>query len=181
MTYREYQKLASRTYVDLGEKLNLLHMVVGVVSEYNEYKDSLRNHLGKKQDFVNTGEELADMLWYIANYCTIRDIDFTELFTEKVFLSKADPDVMYWVSSWSDLIKANVFYNKEINRNSEELLIHTIVSWICERFEEYPEELDVKESLEKNIEKLKQRFPDKFSEEKALNRDLKKERAILEA
>ncbi len=37
-----------------------------------------------------------------------------------------------------------------------------------------------KEVKEKNIEKLKQRYPEKFTEEKAINRDLEKEREILE-
>ena len=34
--------------------------------------------------------------------------------------------------------------------------------------------------LENNIEKLKERFPEKFTNEDALNRDLDAERAILE-
>ena len=34
--------------------------------------------------------------------------------------------------------------------------------------------------LQRNIDKLKARYPDKFSQEKALNRNLDKERDILE-
>lgn len=37
-----------------------------------------------------------------------------------------------------------------------------------------------KEAFEKNVAKLQARFPDKFSEHAALNRDLTKERATLE-
>jgi hypothetical protein len=39
---------------------------------------------------------------------------------------------------------------------------------------------DFADDLERNINKLKLRFPDKFTEEKALNRDLDGERKILE-
>jgi NTP pyrophosphatase (non-canonical NTP hydrolase) len=40
--------------------------------------------------------------------------------------------------------------------------------------------IPIEEIKRKNIEKLKARFGEKFSEEKALNRDLDKERKILE-
>lgn len=39
---------------------------------------------------------------------------------------------------------------------------------------------DFQQILERNIAKLKARFPDKFTNENAINRDLDKERAILE-
>lgn len=40
--------------------------------------------------------------------------------------------------------------------------------------------LDANEVFEKNIEKLKSRYPEKFTEENANNRDLEKERKTLE-
>lgn len=46
---------------------------------------------------------------------------------------------------------------------------------MCERLG-----LDMGNLMEKNISKLKQRFPEKFTNEAATNRDLTKERAILE-
>ena len=39
---------------------------------------------------------------------------------------------------------------------------------------------DLRDIMSTNIKKLEARFPDKFSQEKALNRDLKTEREILE-
>lgn len=39
---------------------------------------------------------------------------------------------------------------------------------------------DLEQVMERNVAKLKARFPDKFTSEDALNRDLEKERAILE-
>lgn len=39
---------------------------------------------------------------------------------------------------------------------------------------------DLRDIMDTNIKKLEARFPDKFSQEKALNRDLKTEREILE-
>jgi len=40
--------------------------------------------------------------------------------------------------------------------------------------------IDLEEMMERNINKLKARYPDKFSQEKALNRNLDIERDILE-
>jgi NTP pyrophosphatase (non-canonical NTP hydrolase) len=39
---------------------------------------------------------------------------------------------------------------------------------------------DLENIMENNINKLKSRYPEKFSQEKALNRDLERERKILE-
>jgi len=39
---------------------------------------------------------------------------------------------------------------------------------------------DLRDIMQTNIDKLKTRYPDKFSEEEALNRNLKKERGVLE-
>jgi len=40
--------------------------------------------------------------------------------------------------------------------------------------------IDIEKGMQTNIDKLRARYPDKFSEEKAINRDLDKERKILE-
>ena len=40
--------------------------------------------------------------------------------------------------------------------------------------------LDLENILEKNIAKLKERYPEKFTKKNALNRDLVKERSVLE-
>jgi len=39
---------------------------------------------------------------------------------------------------------------------------------------------DIEKLMQKNIDKLKLRFPNKFSEEKAINRNVEKERVVLE-
>jgi NTP pyrophosphatase (non-canonical NTP hydrolase) len=41
--------------------------------------------------------------------------------------------------------------------------------------------LDLEKIMDKNIKKLQQRYPEKFTEENAINRNLDKERKILES
>ena len=77
-----------------------------------------------------------------------------------------------------DALKKHIFYGKELDRvNLREELgdLFWYMAIACD-------ELDIPfESLmERNIEKLKARYGEKFSEKKAENRDLNTEREILE-
>ena len=77
-----------------------------------------------------------------------------------------------------DALKKHIFYGKELDRVNlaEEM---GDVFWYCAIV---ASELGInfEEVMDKNIEKLKARYGEKFSEEKADSRDLTKERDILE-
>lgn len=119
MTLSEYQQTAARTCPTLNEKddhlTDNLHMVLGMVTEVGELADVFKKDMayGKPIDWVNIGEEVADVMWYLVNFCRINQID-------------------------------------------------------------------LQAELAKNIAKLKVRFPDKFSGEAAINRDVAAERIELE-
>ena len=73
--FRKYQKEVKRTVVDLGSlELNLSHMVLGIISENEEYLKAI-----VENDMINAKEEQADMLWYLANYCNFRNFNFDEI------------------------------------------------------------------------------------------------------
>ena len=124
MKTEEYFKEASRTCPSLGTEvlggrdintIDNIHMVLGMQTEVAELSDVFKKHLAynKPIDWVNVEEEVADAMWYIANFCRINNINF-----EKI--------------------------------------------------------------LQNNIDKLRKRFPDKFSEEQAINRNVDVERIELE-
>jgi len=78
----------------------------------------------------------------------------------------------------ADAIKRFVFYGKPIDRinlieEAGDLLwyINVLLNAVDSTFDE---------AMERNIAKLKARYGDKFTEEKALNRNLTKERGVLE-
>ncbi|TDJ06425.1 MAG: hypothetical protein E2O68_04970 [Deltaproteobacteria bacterium] len=77
-----------------------------------------------------------------------------------------------------DALKKHIFYGKELDRVNlaEEM---GDVFWYCAIV---ASELGInfEDVMDKNIEKLKARYGEKFSEEKADSRDLTKERDILE-
>ena len=82
MDIKTYTKLASCTNLKEGsserarmqESLSnpdvaeLMHHTVGMATEVGELLDPLKKHFayGKEVDWVNLGEELGDLLWYIS-------------------------------------------------------------------------------------------------------------------
>lgn len=117
MKLKEYQKEAQRTDAPLEnkyDKLHAVHMVMGMTTEVGELVDVFKKDLAYKKpvDWVNVKEEIGDLMWYVANFCTVNNIDIEEI-------------------------------------------------------------------LQTNIDKLKARYPEKFTSEKAINRNLIEEREIL--
>lgn len=77
-----------------------------------------------------------------------------------------------------DALKKHVFYGKELDRvNLREELGD--IFWYCAIVADQLE-VDFSQVMERNITKLKARYGDKFTEDKANHRDLNTERTILE-
>ena len=78
-----------------------------------------------------------------------------------------------------DALKKHVFYGKELDRvNLREEMGD--IFWYCAILADQLE-VDFAEVMERNITKLKARYGEKFSEQKATTRDLETERKILES
>ena len=183
----EYQLLASRTCPDLpGEHENERHMNLGVITEGGEILDIFKKNLayGKAIDVVNLGEELADMSWYIVNKCRFNEIplddDFdtvkaevkelldTQMFTEQDLSKELKTEALIHPILQTYLGPTDNIFNAPIVQLA---ILANIAEWF---------ELDFFQLLTNNIDKLKVRYPEKFTEEAALNRNLEAERAELE-
>ena len=173
MTLKNYQEQAKRTCPSLGSlKLDLSHMVLGMCSEVSELQDAIIN-----QDRTNIGEEIADIEWYLSNYFRFREWDY-DIKTDNIFYKPKIKSLNYSISNLQDVIKKFIAYDKEIDQEYEYQLltaIFTEVQLLYKRFD-----LDGNAWRSKNIEKLKKRYPEKFTTQNALNRDLEAERKILE-
>ena len=171
MNFKNYQQLSKRTCNDLGSlQLNLSHMVLGIISEHEEYLEAIN-----KRDMVNAREEQADKMFYVANYCTFRGFDLGDFENYEV------PENQYglweiYTSKLADYVKKFIAYGKPINEDLEREALQKIIISIGEANSSFNFEKD----LQINVDKLKARFPDKYSDELANNRDLEKEREILE-
>lgn len=179
LTLQEYQQLAQRTCPSLGDyKLDLCHMVLGIVSEEDELLRAF-----DAEDDVNALEEAIDKNWYLSNYCTMREYDLETVFdkarTHVYDIFEDETNGMFVSNAFADIIKKHIAYGKEIDRVQEFEMLVKLAKSVLLVVEEL--DSDLERDLYKNIEKLKVRFPDSFSTEKALNRDLKAERKILES
>ncbi|WP_417334960.1 nucleoside triphosphate pyrophosphohydrolase family protein [Halobacteriovorax marinus] len=77
-----------------------------------------------------------------------------------------------------DALKKHIFYGKELDRVNLAEEMGDLFWYLAIVADELGVDMD--DVMERNIEKLKARYGEKFSEEKAENRDLKNERSILE-
>ena len=77
-----------------------------------------------------------------------------------------------------DAFKRKMFYGKELDVVNVKEEIGDLMWYTAILLREL--DLDFHEILQLNIDKLKTRFPEKFTKADALNRDLGKERGILE-
>jgi hypothetical protein len=81
--------------------------------------------------------------------------------------------------SFLDILKKKIYYNKEANLDTMKQLsveMYDTLMIFCQLYN-----TDVSTILDKNISKLRARYGEKFSSERAINRDLEQERNILES
>ena len=78
-----------------------------------------------------------------------------------------------------DVFKKNLAYGKDVDWVNVKEEVGDLM-WYIANFCR-TNNFDLHKILETNIEKLESRFPEKFTQEKAIFRDLKKERTILES
>jgi NTP pyrophosphatase (non-canonical NTP hydrolase) len=193
-TLAEYQQLASRTCPDLGTpEKNLLHMNLGITTEVGEFLDVIKKNLayGKPLDVVNLGEELADMAWYIANKARLFfPVSWEEQEKKHSYESirKEFSEIFIPIYSEYNLeTRLTILLNCGINPGTEDYIVSevqedfngmrdmVILNYVADLHN-----LDFFQLLTNNITKLQVRYPEKFTNEAALNRDLDAERQQLE-
>jgi NTP pyrophosphatase (non-canonical NTP hydrolase) len=81
-------------------------------------------------------------------------------------------------SEIADVFKKKIAYGKEIDYVNVKEEIGDVMWYIANMCN--INGWDLRDILDTNINKLQSRYPEKFDSENALNRDLKKERKILE-
>lgn len=174
MNLLEYQEKASRTCPDLGDRgSNIHHMTAGLFTEFGELLDVYKKNLAYKKpvDEVNVAEEWGDFMWYLVNLARFYEVD---LVIDEEFISKIELLVKGTTNIEKIIPIANLIYD---NDGGQECFTELLSSWYAiAKFLG----IDTEKALYNNLAKLKVRFPDKFSEDAALNRDLIAERKELE-
>lgn len=79
---------------------------------------------------------------------------------------------------FSDSLKKSLFYGRQLDVVNAKEELGDLLWYIALAIDELGSSFE--EIMELNINKLKKRYPEQFSEDKAYNRDLEVERKILE-
>lgn len=78
-----------------------------------------------------------------------------------------------------DALKKVIFYGKELDTTNMKEEVGDILWYLAILCDALGTDFDTE--MQRNIAKLKARYPQKFTSENALNRDLEKERKVLES
>lgn len=165
----------------ISDKLNLTHMALGLAGELGEIVNCTGTELKLKVDKPNLKEELGDIYWYLSNYCTMREVPIPDSQALKIQLptERCFELLISSISELVDLVKRFEAYNKEIDRSKE---IETVYDIYCALYMfETAYDLDGAEVRAINIRKLEIRYPEKFSDALAINRNTEAERKALES
>ena len=181
MNLNEYKELAEKTlstqFHSDPQMERVLHAALGLATEIEEllvnYSDTM--------DPTNVLEEVGDLTWYLSifyrEYPEIENVKIASTMEVKTPQGLI-MSMLKGILQIQDLIKKKLYYNKPINQESMNLLVASIDLNIKMYLDLY--NLNIEEVWERNIAKLKARYGEKFSSERAINRDLETERTILE-
>lgn len=187
MNWNEYLELSEKTmskefFSDDKKDQFLLHAVMGILTEVEELIQNSRN-----PDSVNLLEEVGDITWYLAILGRELELPSSQLTPHSHNLSLIESlspnthlmNIVEHSCGLLDFLKKKLFYNKTINETDFRLravcLVNSVAAYL------YVNNLDPSKVFEINIAKLKARYGEKFSTERAINRDLETEREILES
>lgn len=148
--------------------IRLTHMSLGISNEIGE--------LFFATDPLHVREEIGDLCWYCAGVASVYGLSFSEVWEHAEPLLEKTPEGPSVVASLAveaakiaEQVKKHVFYGKTANR---EIIIDAVIrvvwmaAYICKL-----SGVSFESVLSENIAKLRARFPDKFTESEAVDRD----------
>lgn len=167
--------------------IRLLHGAIGLASELSEIRE-----MGQKDsiDEVNLKEEMGDLCWYMGIMVSELQLDPDEIFQlhainmpsreeqRRSDLSNNIDNLTIDIGAMIDILKKNLMYGKELNVADIKDKLFSIGCEIEAALNTHG--MTSSESRERNIEKLRARYGEKFTEAAALERNLTVEREILE-
>ena len=114
----------------------------------------------------------------VSHRVTGSDDPITDFSPKSLDLLHASMGLVTEAGEFQDMLKKHVFYGKPLDEVNLKEEIGDVL-WYCAIALEALG-TDFESVMQTNIDKLKARYPEKFTEEKAENRNLNKEREILE-
>jgi NTP pyrophosphatase (non-canonical NTP hydrolase) len=177
------------------DNIRLLHAAMGLSSELAEIQTMVDSSVPETGgiDVVNLKEEMGDLLWYMGVIVDVMKFDPDEVFASRQEGYGAEEDREHAVSCLQarvhgmvvevgtlvDFFKKTLMYGKILSRESVFQSLTVLDMEINSALILYGIAID--SARERNIEKLRARYGEKFTEAAALERNLRTERSILES
>lgn len=183
MRHHDYQKLALRTAPPYDIRTlspdtdQVLHGAIGMAAEMHEVHQSLFS------ETLTLGEglvpELGDVLWYaaICLHGAGYDLEDVEYLSTTNEVDEPFEELREHTSIILDQAKRLVYYNTPLTHT---FVVSMIKILVCVHLLAKEVNVSIEEVMERNITKLKIRFPDKFDEAHAVHRNIHKESKAFE-
>lgn len=178
LSFQEYQELAKRTQnPDLSPIETLCHATLGLCSELSETLDELERIRSRRPESrENASKEIGDCCWMISEMCDCLGIGFENVMlinSERTPLysdcwnciDKAVQSTVSLCSSVQKLLQGHPIVNDDAAHQIREIM--RFLHMACDAID-----VDIHHVLWLNIEKLKKRYPDGFSSERSVNREV---------
>lgn len=150
----------------------MIHAMLGIVDETWEIVTA--------DNYVNMIEELGDFRWFCALYQHATDVslDFSVGTIDYGLHDK-------WMHDLVAMTKRMFAYGESMDKHMQEATyaiqnLGRSLTRLIAGYAQMPDELICKEADAAVINKLRARYPEKFSEDHAIDRDLSYEREVLE-
>jgi len=157
------------------------HAVLGLVTESHEYLTAT--------DKVNAIEEVGDLAFYLEalnqvlnDHSPTNEDDVLKYYSEVLATLQGDVNLTAMHTEWLDLAKRWIGYGKAPTMSTSQLVAEaTAMLTITIPVGLLDDEFDLDEAILINVRKLLKRYNGMtFSADRAVNRDLTAERAVLE-
>lgn len=194
MQVTQYQALAMRTAKMFpGFDMNMMHAALGIGSEIGELAETVNGiwmevpqQAGAKPYAENIKEEVGDACWYAALGCAHMGWEFHELIvTDTAVVRTLNWPLWKAMQTWSPVaihecaagfagelltvVKAHVIYGKPLPEPHFRLTMGLYITALAALVESYQTYTFI-QALEHNVEKLRKRYPEKYSDADALAR-----------
>lgn len=180
MTPSEYQQLAARTLLpepgfDVpGDQLMLVWCAIGLAGEAGEIAEAFYAKPTTPADRASRiTKECGDYLWYIAGICTTLSLDFASVIESgrpvERFPERDPVEALQMATSRvAEAVKKGVFHRHGAERKAFSNQLGTCFYYLTESARQFA--ISIPDVMEKNIAKLRERYPNGFTSEDSQKR-----------
>ena len=160
-------------------QMRLLHSAIGLVTETSEFADDIDKFFFHHESLSKSHlqEELGDQLWYVGVAVDALGISIAELGPVQIRLGQDTSQkrllrvalrLCIETGEYMDQVKKFIFYGRGINEDELKEKLRRLLGFITAAASEL--DISVEQLMQENIEKLRKRYPERFTEEDALER-----------